>query len=128
MIGPGNEVLSEELDRYFQRQFGRPETVREVRVFGQGIGHAFGEDDCFRPRLVGGDGGMPPVAPLRQRSKPLNDGDVLGVRAAAPALQFRAQTTSGHGIRHGVRRPASGGLKLPGFSGWPPGDPRPIAC
>jgi hypothetical protein len=63
MIGPGNDVLSEELDRYFQRRFGRPGTVREVQVFGQGIGHAFGEGDRFRPRLVGDDGGLPPVAP-----------------------------------------------------------------
>jgi len=32
-------------------------------VFGQGIGHAFGDGDRFRPRLVGDDGGPPPVAP-----------------------------------------------------------------
>jgi hypothetical protein len=63
MIGPGNDVLSEELDRCFHRRFGRPAAARAVQVFGQGFGHAFGDGDRFRPRLVADDGGPPPVAP-----------------------------------------------------------------
>ena len=63
MIGPGNDVLSEELDRYLHRRFGRPAAVRAVQVFGQGFGHAFGDAGLSRPRLVAGDGGPPPVAP-----------------------------------------------------------------
>ena len=63
MTGPGIDVVSGELDRYLHRRFGRPAAPRAIQVFGQGFGHAFGEGDRFRPRLVAGDGGPPPVAP-----------------------------------------------------------------
>jgi hypothetical protein len=58
MRNPGSEVTAWELDMYLKRRFGRPVEPRSVQVFGQGLGHAFGNSPLV-PKLVPKPGAPP---------------------------------------------------------------------
>jgi len=67
-IAPSSSLLPGELDGAFRSIFGRPQTTRELKPFGQGVSHAFGfpvpidptvaEIVARRPDLVGAERGL----------------------------------------------------------------------